>query len=250
MSDLILTPDLQRYLLAAAVVLGVGGSTVATRLHQRWMAIHGVSFTAVYGVTLIVAIVCGTLALGTVPLLLPSVVRLPIDLALGLVIGGGAFAIDRAINRRWQRRDLRRLSSQPVIPRNEQRVWRATSAPAHVSATEPASRRDLVVIAVLEEVVFRGVLIRIALSVTSTAVIGMLLLAITVVFALEHLHFGWSHVAGKLPFSAAVTVAAAVLGSTVIPIAAHLTLNLLVFRHLQQTRRLAVNRVAAVRAPF
>jgi small-conductance mechanosensitive channel len=250
MSDLILTPDLQRYLLAAAVVLGVGGSTVATRLHQRWLAIHGLSFTAVYSGTLIVAIVCGGLTFGGVPLFLPPVARLPIDLALGMVIGWGAFAIDRAINRRWQRRELRRPPSQPVAARNEQRVWRAAAVQAHASLAEPGSRRDLLVIAVLEEVVFRGVLVRIALSALSRPVIGVLLLAITVVFALEHLHFGWSHVAGKLPFSAAATVGAAILGSTVMPIAAHVTLNLLVFRHLQEARRLTVNRIATVRAPF
>jgi len=250
MSALILTHDLHWYLLTTTVVLGVGGSTVATRLHQRWLAVHGVSFTVVYGVTLIVAIVCGTLTLYGVPLLLPPVVQWPVDIALGMVVGWGAFVADRAINRRCQRRELGRRPSQAAASGGEQRVWRAMAAPANAPAGEPASRRDLLVIAVLEEVVFRGVLVRFALSMDATPLIGALLVAIAGVFALEHLHFGWSHVAGKLPFSAVVTIGAVVLGSSVMPIAAHVMLNLLVFRHLRETSRLTVHRMARVRAPF
>jgi hypothetical protein len=249
MSDHILTRDLQDYLLVTAVALGVGGSTVATRFHQRWLAKRHMSFTVVYSVTLIVAITCGTLALRTIPLLLPPLLHVPIDLGLGFIIGRGAFAIDRAINRRWQRSDRGR-PTQPVAPRTEQRVWRATEAVTRAPTGEPESRTNLVLIAVLEEAVFRGVLVRAALSVSSVPLTIALLGGIAGVFALEHLPFGWSHVAGKIPFSIAVTAGAVLLGSSIMPIVAHTTLNLLVFRYLQETRRLSVNRMAPVRGPF
>jgi hypothetical protein len=250
MSDLTLTPDLRYYLLAAAVVLGVGGSTVATRLRQRWLVFHGVSFAVVYGVTLALAVACGAMAFGGAPLLLSPVTRWPVDVALGIIVGWAGFAADRAINRRWRRRELGRRPSRPVGSRSEQRVWRAMAAPADVSTGEPSSMRDVLAIAVLEEAVFRGVLLRFALSTEATPLVAALLVAIIGVFALEHVHFGWSHVAGKLPYSAAVTVGAVGLGSSVMAIAAHVVLNLLIFRHLREVHRLATRCIAPVRAPF
>lgn len=242
--------ELPHYLLTTAIVLGIGGPTVATRLHQRWLAARGASFTAVYATVLMIVIGCGASVFRGVPLLLPATVRWPLDAVLGLIVGWGAFATDRAINRRWQRRELRRGTGQATARPNEQRVWRALATPGQSPVRDSISLLDLLVLAALEEAVFRGVLVRVVLSVDVLAVAGALLVALAGVFALEHLPFGWSHVVGKLPFSAAVTAGAVVLGSSLMPIAAHLTLNLLVHRHLRNTRRGGVHRGALARAPF
>jgi len=265
MSALILTPEARHYLIAIVMVLGLSGSTVADRLYQRWLFRSRLSFSSTYAWVLCVTIVLGSRVTDLRALLATGPLRAAAAGSLGCALGWIAFVIDRAINRRVQRRSLRQRqqAASQRSQNREARVLRALAAAGTAGAGERGAQQralaaessrgigltGLLAIAALEEAVFRGVLLALALSIAPAVLAWCALLLVTLVFAVQHVHFGWSHVLGKLPFSLLVTLGTVMSGTLLLPIAAHVTLNVLVYQYVKQLSQ-STTRLAASAVPL
>jgi membrane protease YdiL (CAAX protease family) len=88
----------------------------------------------------------------------------------------------------------------------------------------------LIVVAILEEVVFRGLLVQVCLELPDTALIVAVLSGSLVMFSLSHLSFGWPHVVGKFPLGVVTLVGTLALGTVLPAIIAHVMFNSQVWR--------------------
>jgi membrane protease YdiL (CAAX protease family) len=88
----------------------------------------------------------------------------------------------------------------------------------------------LVSAAALEEVLFRGVLVELSLSLRSPALTATCLLASLLAFALTHVALGWAEVFAKLPLGALALISVLLLPSVVPAILAHVLFNLHAWR--------------------
>ena len=103
----------------------------------------------------------------------------------------------------------------------------------------PTSRGVVGLIAVLEELVFRGFLLSACLQVNSTAGATVAIVGLVAAFGLSHIWFGWIHVLAKLPLGAIATIAVLWIGGVVVSVVAHLVFSLRVAHHLALGSRVA-----------
>ncbi|MFI5776944.1 CPBP family intramembrane glutamic endopeptidase [Nocardia sp. NPDC051570] len=83
----------------------------------------------------------------------------------------------------------------------------------------------VVLIAILEELGYRGLLLAACQRLHPTVVMGAAVLATLLWFGLIHLSFGWPHVAGKLPLGALALVGALVTGTVFTAVISHVWFN-------------------------
>lgn len=91
-------------------------------------------------------------------------------------------------------------------------------------------------VGVLEELVFRGVLLQLCLGFASWTAIGIALTAMVLMFALSHVWYGVEHVIAKLPLSVVTTVLVLAMGTVWPAVVTHVIFNVEILRK----RRLAV----------
>ena len=80
-------------------------------------------------------------------------------------------------------------------------------------------------VAVLEELIYRGFLVRSAFLLPALPLAAGAIVGIVLIFALAHLQFGWEHVMAKLPLSALAMVAVVLLGTVLPAVVAHVLFN-------------------------
>ncbi|MEV6239795.1 type II CAAX endopeptidase family protein [Lentzea sp. NPDC051838] len=93
---------------------------------------------------------------------------------------------------------------------------------------------SLVTGAVLEEVVYRGVLVRIAFETPVWSAVVLLVLAVFA-FALSHLPFGWPQAVAKLPLSVLAMVVTLATGTLLAAVIGHVLFNLKVWQRYRRT---------------
>jgi membrane protease YdiL (CAAX protease family) len=98
-----------------------------------------------------------------------------------------------------------------------------------------------VVTAVAEEALFRGAVLY---EVTTSRGPLLALVAVSVVFGLHHMSFGLPAIAGKMLAGALWGMLMLLSGCIVVPLAAHLLFQLLVYRRMSRTRERQVARAA------
>jgi membrane protease YdiL (CAAX protease family) len=89
---------------------------------------------------------------------------------------------------------------------------------------------SLLIAAVLEELVYRGLLVSVCYLPAGIGWNALLLLVMMTVFALSHIWFGWAHVLAKLPLSATTMVTVLALGTVLPAIVAHVFFNYRIWR--------------------
>jgi membrane protease YdiL (CAAX protease family) len=234
--------------LVILVVYSLCSFSLASTLHSRWLAKRNVDFFLVYTAVLVLTVAWGCALLGFGWMAGGT----PLWWALGLPLGGGlgllAERLDRAIVRRFARRNLAgsgrpaRLDSQArtrvvtqVTPLTRPSRRGVRSVQSHHLAVENLRPVlwSMVTIAILEELVFRGVLVQLCFLVGDAYLRGALLLLTTVVFALSHIQFGWPHVWGKAPLGLFALLATLLTGSILPAILAHLLFNVRAWQALR-----------------
>ena len=219
MSSLIRIPDVERYATAILLLAGLGSSTLAIVVRQQLARFGAVGFFPSYALVLAL-VAAGAAAIGrTLPLLPHSLGGALVSLPLGLVCGAAAFFADRAITRAWFRRQLRRRTTRSSSS------FRAAAAAVPPRAADDAPRAWLVTVGALEEIAFRGALLGWALTLPSPALSFAVVAAITIVFALTHVQFGWIHVLAKLPLSLITVAVSLATGSVLAAVLAHMFFN-------------------------
>jgi hypothetical protein len=226
----ILTPELHDYLFTAAVVGGAGSVAIASHVHVRWLDRAAWSAVAAHGTVLMLIAIAGMAVIwphapvrDDIPRQLAGViVALPAGLAVALADRRIARRLTRSRGTRLDAAPLPALAGRPsaastsrIRPSGQAReltrglgarrsppTWTPTSRDASV----PTHLAWLLVAAVAEECVFRGVLTPAALRAPWLA--GQLagVLVVMALFCLSHLYFGWAQVVAKVPLSVAATL--------------------------------------------
>ena len=153
----------------------------------------------------------------------------PVELALALPVGVaiGLLAIwwDAAVRRAARGRARRRRAGRDA-------AWQAGGRPAaaHGAALDGARPGAvsmlllLLGVAALEEILFRGVLADLSLSL-STPAAAACLAGTLVLFALSHVYWGWSEVLSKGALGVLALASVLALGTVVPAIVAHAVVN-------------------------
>jgi hypothetical protein len=227
-----LSPGISTYLTVSAVMLSLGGFTIAVDLYRRFMAVRPTPMLTLYAATLgMVALVW--LVLGYGRLLAPGYWT-PVWVGVGAVAGLAATRLDRSIVRAFEarRRRARGTRAAPL-----QLARGAPSTMLTVNANEfPLG--SILAIAVLEELLYRAFLTEFALAQAGLLLQGAILATVTLCFALSHIWFGWPHVLSKAPlglFALGLTLASGNVWGAVV---AHLVFNGLAWRDM--TRELTL----------
>lgn len=243
------------YRLAIFVVYGLSSHSLAAHLHSRWLHGRGIiSYTAAYAAVMGFTVFWGFTIFSPRELVGDSVNAWVVSLPLGVVIGVIAGWSDRAIVRSLSRRRfVDEMGGQPIVRRTGQRSHRVRRVTHFPVAGQLARRRalglpgaqqtmwpsagdrpfgllPLLVVATLEELIYRGLLVQAALLLPSDFMVALALAGSVISFALSHISFGWPHVAAKLPLSALALIAVISLGTVLPAILAHLVFNARIWR--------------------
>jgi membrane protease YdiL (CAAX protease family) len=91
----------------------------------------------------------------------------------------------------------------------------------------------LLVIAALEEFIYRGLLIGVCFLLPNGGLMTFALIGNIVAFALSHIWFGWPHVLAKFPLSVVTTAVTLVMGTILPAIIAHLFFNAIFWKDMR-----------------
>lgn len=232
MRTLTLTPDVRAYATAAAVVYSLSCAWLAGIVVARSARARGAGFLVVYVAILVVVAAPAVVVLDPVHVTGPALWRVLLAIPIGVIAGGlcvwAEVLVVRAVRRRRRAR-----SRGPV--------WHAVAAP-------PAAVRDdafgvvpgqprrlatlalLLAVATLEEILFRGVLLDLAVSLPGDLAAGAAICGIAIAFALTHVSFGWVAVVAKLPLAAIATAVTLATGTVAAAAAAHAVVNVRAWR--------------------
>ncbi|QEU93916.1 CPBP family intramembrane glutamic endopeptidase [Streptomyces kanamyceticus] len=245
--------DTRPLLAATVVVLGLASMTVAAHLHTRWAGLRRLPMLGLH------LGVCGLAVLGAAALLGTGVLRpvrdvgwagLAAGLLLGPLVGYAATRADRSVTRWWGRRAGHSVrDDRPVALRS----GHARPAGVAVAGAATAGRRTgliearndfaptsadlrvrlplLLAVALAEELVYRGVLLGLALRAGPVLVVVGAVLGVQLVFAVSHVFFGWGQVLSKLPLAALCTGAVLLTGTVLPAVIGHALFNTWVWRY-------------------
>jgi hypothetical protein len=212
MTLLTLTPDLRAYVVAAVAVYSLACAPTAALVQSLLPSRRRPSFLPVYVATLLAVAAVAAAAL-----------RLPglrwsswtiVALLVGLVAGEAAVRADAAIRRSLTRRTRYAPAMRPAVA--------APPTAAH------AALALLLAVAVLEEVLYRGVLVDLSLELPVAAAVACIA-ATVIAFAAAHVYWGWIEMLAKLPLGLAALLASLPFRVVLGAIAAHLVFNLRVW---------------------
>ncbi|GII60441.1 hypothetical protein Skr01_05260 [Sphaerisporangium krabiense] len=246
--------DTRAYALTALALLSLACLTLAAHLHTRWAWVRRLPLLGVH------VLLMGTLVAAAAALLGPVAVVAPVPghaagwwgvpagVVLGFALGLAVIRVDRAITTAGRGR--RPAPGGPPPPR----MSAARPAGFAASGTAAAERRRtglvrarndysptgsdlqvrlelLVAVAVGEELVFRGVLTRLALLPSDVRVAAAGLAVTAAVFACSHVFFGWVQVLAKTPLALLTCAATLLTGNVLAAAVAHVVFNVWVWRY-------------------
>jgi hypothetical protein len=261
-----LIPEAYSYGIAILILYSLGSFSLAAQIHARWLAPGRISLMVTYCAVMAFAAIWGLLIFEPGQIFGGSAAVWILSIPVGLVAGLLAVWSDQAIVRRLSRREppLRtpRLNGEDLRPNSARREsnlpylgdvpeirlttrGKAVGAPRLQGELQsPEGRRfglsSVVLAAVLEEIVYRGLLVQVCFLIPNGLWVGLGLAATTLFFSLSHLPFGWPQVAAKSPLGLLALSAALSLGSVLPAIAAHLVFNLKIWKNLTEGPSLEV----------
>ena len=249
-----LIPERDTYALAILILYGMSAHAVASFAYTSYFAQRHINFWLVYNGVMLCVLGWGSLLFDLRQLFGDSALMLVVSVPVGLATGIISTSLDRKITRQLlQRRaaGARPLRSTRQIPRplvvrsvgapgssgtakkkmsarqqDRQRVLREVDA-------QPPGLRSTSGVAILEELLYRGLLVRACFLLPSIILAAPALLATSLIFALSHIRYGWPHALAKLPLSLLCLLVVLATGSVLGAIVAHLYFNIRVWNDQQ-----------------
>ncbi|MDF0602556.1 CPBP family intramembrane metalloprotease [Psychromarinibacter sp. C21-152] len=246
MQILTLIPEAGTYGVAILAALSLGSFNIAAHIAARWGGDATAALPSVCVAVNAAIIAFGALIVPAGALFPPDAVRSAVALGAGAAAGWAAFRLDLALGRRWRQRPAPRRAPAAEEPRI--RAIRARPLPTRGGRAAVARRGGsvtrfgeagrgarfrlwhLIVLAAEEEVIFRGFLVTLALSLPHPALNVAALIVTTAAFCVSHLTYGWRHAAGKVPLAVLALGLVLATGTVLGAVAVHVVFNLLVFR--------------------
>ena len=225
MKLLTLTPDHEAYLVALVSVAALACAPGAALVSLLWPARRRPGFLAVYTGVLTAVAVLGVATLALPSVTQDSVTALGASALLGAPAGMWASSCDE-----WIRRALRRRTRRAALERG---LGTRVSVLASASRISPpgagaldvgGSLALLLLIAALEELLFRGIVIDLALRLTVVAAAACIAGSI-VVFAASHIYWGLEEFVAKLPLALAALAVSLPFRAVVGAVVAHMVFN-------------------------
>lgn len=246
--------DTRAYALTALALLSLACLTLAAHLHTRWAWVRRLPLLGVHVLLMGALVAAGAVLLGPGSVVQPVPGHpagwwgLPAGAALGAVLGPLVVRTDLAITTAW--RTARPAPARPA----PQRMTAARPSGFAASGTRVSERRRtglvrarndyaptdgdlrvrlelLVAVAVGEELVFRGLLTRLALLLPGVWLAAGGLVVAAAVFACSHVFFGWVQVLAKTPLALAACAATLLTGNVLAAVVAHVVFNVWVWRY-------------------
>ena len=210
-------------LITGLVLCSSGAATLAAVLWARWLDRSRYRYSLVYAalLLLIIAVAYGT---ANFKLPRPGLLQAAFALAVGLAAGYGARVGDKLVLRWCFRRESGRA------PRDAVRMPSARPLRPQASSI---LLTDAILLAVLEEFVYRGFLLTSALSLRPGLLAFWAVIGSIAAFSLSHVNFGWPHVFAKSPLGVLAVLSACITGTLLAPVVAHLAFNGAIWREAQ-----------------
>jgi hypothetical protein len=246
----ILTPEVHAYLTAAVVVGGAGGVAIASHIHVRWLDRFGCPAVVVHAAVLTVLAGAGVAVFGLHALSHDGWPGLAVGAVVGLPGGFVVASADVWLARRLTRSRAgtggptphRSAAAGPARAATTSRMRASTVArdlaggvdyktspstwtPTARDSAVPTQLSWLLIAAVAEECVFRGVLGTAATGISWIPGRVAGLAAVMATFCLSHLYFGWPQVAAKVPLAVLATLLALVTGGVTGAVVMHAVVN-------------------------
>lgn len=258
MSNHILIPEAYIYGIAILVIFGLSPFSLALHIYSWGLLGKRVGFFAFYNGVMIFIIVWGLLLFNADQIIGNSLLTWIFSIPLGLAVGWVAGWSDRTIIRYASRRQLiRRNASIRGRKTSIMRIrsdWNLPTRSVHLPITNRLAKRrvislhkgqqsfqlslehqqfgfwPIVIVAILEELIFRGFLVQACFLLPRSFLITIALVGIVLVFSFAHIQFGWPHVLAKMPLSVLAMIAVIVLGTVLPAVVAHMVFNIEVWK--------------------
>jgi hypothetical protein len=227
MKLLTLTPEAQIYLVAMLSVFSLAAGPTAAQIRLLWPGVRRPSFLPVYTATMAVIAGLGLTFLDLEMVAQRSLPAIGLSVLAGLV--GGAIAIRsddtvRRMARRWERRHAAR---GPEAERRRQ-LLRPPAGRGDKSVAAEAGRDTLailLVIALLEECLFRGIVVDLSLEVAPAALAAACIVGSLAAFGAAHIYWGWAEMVAKLPLGTVALLASLPFHALVGAVVVHVMFN-------------------------
>lgn len=250
-------PEADSYGIVLVVLFGLASFSLAAHLYSRLLQTRKVEFMRVYCVVMAFVFGFAMVVFRAEPIIGDSIIRWLLALPIGLIVGVVCTWSDRRLvrylvrRRRFSIRSLPGRSSPWTTSTHKETHSVVRIRPVSVLADSPRTRlinpggrsvvpradrttrsswHLVIAIAVLEELIFRGVLVQASFLLSNVVVCAAALIATVIVFALAHVAFGWAHVIGKLPLGVGALISVLAMGTIVPAILAHGYFNYRVWR--------------------
>jgi membrane protease YdiL (CAAX protease family) len=247
---------LNAYATAVLVVVGFSSFSLAGQVYSRWLIRSRLTFSAFYCIILATFVVWGISTVGLEPLGTMSHSIALWGAGIGAAAGFVAWRMDRLLIRKIARA---RNRSGTVRRQNRAEEPALTAMRRSISDDSGfAARRRVgyqkmqqnrkrvlgddewtkitgVAVAVLEECVYRGLLLHTVERSFDGFTLILAALALTIAFAFSHIWFGLDHVVAKFPLSFILLFLALAFHNIFAPIAAHVLYNYRVVSELKKS---------------
>jgi Type II CAAX prenyl endopeptidase Rce1-like len=257
----ILIPDANSYGLALLVLYSLSSIALASQLFRRLFAARGMRVLDVYSAVMFLPCLWGMVLFSPEALLgargLACALGVPVGLAAGAAATWSDRRLIRALNRNSvaQRKPSKDRSVVGMSGIESQTLhWQSTAstidrAPRRILGVNRSQwrynpvlvqrefgLRTVITVAVVEELVYRGVMVQACFLLPGRGWAAVALVGLVAAFALAHIWFGWEQVLAKLPLSAVAMASVLALGTVVPAVIAHVFFNLKI-RHDMLIRR-------------
>ena len=255
-----LIPNVDNFALAALVMLTLGSFGLSSHLHARWFSSTAVDLIQVN------CLVKGSILAWALWLLPDGKYFMASMTGLIPAIGAGVLGFLvcwrwelwflRWASRKWRNRPEPRatggeptnyVSMKTVLPsgvgRRDRRKQVAGDRVFSKFSTEQAvdihrfNEFSVACVAVLEEILFRGMLVYVCLVPNSLLLNFLGLSAVSAIFCMSHISFGLRHVIAKIPMAILTLVCVLTTQNVLAPVVLHVIFNLRVVREARSSNK-------------
>lgn len=247
-----LTPDIKIYVMAILVTWCLGSSSIASHFYSRWFANSNIQALFIQCVVKALICVAASFIIPVSTLFDAPVWVFVASVPVGLMGGKLAVDIELLINRYTQRRKTfsrvsansiyfsyngakgKIVSLAPTLARSKTNLKKLHE---HGAANEKIIRNynlvTLLVIAILEEIIFRGVLLQCCLLLPVSIAGGAMVMTV-ICFGASHAGFGIYQMISKTLLGALCLMAALTCHTVLPAIIIHCYLNWAAYRKMQE----------------